>query len=307
MIDYAALAARAFDVPLDADEREALRVWGDLLQGADDARGTLIALEHAILEQPARTHELRQAMRDHLFVHGGALIGQVGPLLQVPRGLALDWRAGQLYSAELDTRNATLLTELSSVELVRVLLDAPMTATARRLHIRVRTERQVAPVVNAIGRYRGPLAIEQLIVAVGVREQVIVRSDDPLPEQPLWLYARGGSIAALATTPVHATDDPETLAGRVRIGRALVHPDHRAGALARIANLGPRAFAFADTLAMLLAPRIVTEQSSVVEALVALGTHARRFAGQLATITGRPTLYDVDTRRAAGIALAKLG
>jgi len=150
MIDLEELAARSLDEPLTPDERVALRVWADALEDAGDPRGPLIAMEHALRDQPSRGRELRQAMHDYAATNAAHLLGAIAPLLRFKRALSLDWRSGLLHGAFLDTRYIAKLSDVAPNELVTMLLGAPAATTLRRLYVRVRSADQVGPVLDML-------------------------------------------------------------------------------------------------------------------------------------------------------------
>ncbi len=125
MIDFEELAVRSLDEPLTPDERIALRVWADTLEDAGDPRGPLIAMEHALREQPRRRYELRQAMNEYVAAHAAPWLGSLAPFIQARRVLSLDWRSGQLYGAFFDTRYLADQTKLPPGQLVTRLVRAP--------------------------------------------------------------------------------------------------------------------------------------------------------------------------------------
>jgi hypothetical protein len=328
MIDFEALAARSFDEPLAPDERTALRVWADTLEAVGDPRGPLIAMEHALRDQPRRGHELRQAMADHMVGNAGRALGTIAPLVAFKRALSLDWRSGALYGAFLDTRYLADATERSPDKLVATLLAAPATATLRRLHVRVRGGAQVGQVVGVLGKLAQVPPLEELLVLTGVRVTALVPVGRGLAYPTLLaaryprlrLLADGDRVSALSlSAPSTPQDDarlaqllpvadPSTRDGRLMLGRALLRPEPalRAQAVSRIAALGERAFMFVESLGVLLEPGIVAPQAPIVACLAALGDHARIALPMLATITGRTAHYDHETRRASGIAIAAL-
>ena len=241
MIDPEELAARSFDEPLGRDARAAVRVWADALEAAGDPRGPLIAMEHALLDQPARRHELRQAMNEHVAANAPQLLGELAAHLRAPRAVSLDWRSGLLYGAFLDTRHLANRVELGPARLVEMLLDAPAAATLRRLHVRVRVGSQVEPVMQMLRRANPVRPLEELLVLAGVRPGQLV-SPEPGSRSPaqfavryprLRLLADGDRLCALpllatgvlpseaALARALAAADPGTADGRVALGRAL--------------------------------------------------------------------------------------
>lgn len=328
MIDFEELAARSLDEPLTPDERVALRVWADVLEDAGDPRGPLIAMEHALCDQPGREHELRQAMNQHVVVNAAHWLGEAVPFAQFKRGLSLDWRSGRLYGAFLDTRYLAEAAKLPPSKLVTMLLGAPAMTTLRRLHVRVRFDAQVTEMMSVLYELEHGLPLEELLVLSGVRVAGIAPVDRGLAYTKLLadrypglrLLAAGAVVSALSlSAPRTQHDDarlarllpaaaPGTSDGRRTLGLALMRrePALRAQAIERLATLGERAFMFVESLMMLLEPGVVVPQAPIAACLPALGDHARIALSMLATVTGRAALYDRDTRRAAGVAIARL-
>jgi len=326
MQDLQALAIRSLDEPLDRAERETLRVWADALEHAGDPRGPLISLEHSLREQPERARELRRGMTEHVWANAGQLLGGFAPFVTFPRAVLLDWRSGLLHGAFLDTRYLAGKVKLEPRRLVELLLDAPMAATLRRLHVRVRFESYVGPVLEQLGASKQARPLEEVLVLVGVRPTAIApgrhRSPhaDPLaamyPDLRLLVHDTrvfglplSQSQLLVASLPgVLGAIVPSTRDGRVVLGRALVHPDAavRAAALDRLSALGRRAFMFVDALMMLLGPGLCAPQAPIAACLAAVGEDARVALPLLAQITGRAEHYDSDTRRAAGDAIAAI-
>jgi hypothetical protein len=306
-IDYSALASRAFDEVLSAEDQAALRVWADLLEENGDPRGPLITIEHAF----TAARERRSAVNAHLLDHGQALIGELREVLAFPRALTLDWRAGRLYGATLDARYAPAQLGIPAVELVDRLIAAPAMLTARKLHVRVRTAGDVANVVVALVKLGPALPLEQIAVLTGVRAlrfQVATSTTGALTTRypSLWLIAVGAMLHAMPAKQPRDRDVPQELAGRIAIGRALIQPDAalRGAAVARIAELRERGLPFVDALMMLLQPGVIPEQEPIAACLGCLRAPAA--LPLLATITGRVALYDLPTRRAAGVAIARI-
>jgi hypothetical protein len=309
MIDVEELAIRSFDEPLAADDLAALRVWGDQLEAAGDPRGGLIAMEHEIRAQPRRRRELARAT----IAHAGALLGKLGPLVESSRALEVDWRSGRLYAVFLDTRHLAKRAKLPPEALVEMLLRAPAAASLRRLHVRVRYAEQIDPVVVEL-LHSPARDLEEIVILVGVRptslnglarrglaetfpDLRLLAIQDRITPVP----TRGDAVAIARAMPAEPN-------GRILLGRALTSDDAalRAEAARRIAELGPRAFMFVDTLLALLEPRLTTPQAAFASCLGSVGEAARIAIPRLATITGRVTHYDLDTRRAAGAAIAAL-
>lgn len=329
MIDFEELAARSLDEPLTPDERVVLRVWADALEDAGDPRGPLIAMEHALREQPWREHELRQAMNEHVVANAAHLLGEIAPFARFKRGLSLDWRSGQLYGAFFDTRYLAEQTKLSPSKLVTMLLGAPAMTTLRRLHVRVRFEAQVTEVIRVLYELEHGLPLEELRVLTGVRVTGIAPVDrgpastgllaDRYPGLRLLAAGARGSVLSLSAPRTQQDDArltrlvpaaaPNTSDGRRTLGLALIQPEPalRTQALVRLTELGERAFMFVESLMMLLEPGIVAPQAPIAACLPALGDHARIALPMLAAITGRAAHYDRETRRAAGVASARLG
>lgn len=325
MDDQQALAVRSLDEPLDPQERQTLRVWADALESAGDPRGALISLEHALREHPDRARELRRGMIEHVSANASHLLGGFAPFVAFPRAASLDWRSGMLHGAFLDTRYLAGKVEREPAELVALLLGAPIAATLRRLHVRVRAEVHIAPVFAAVLGCAQPPPLEEVLVLPGVRPLVIAPGRQRSPHASaltavypdLRLLAHDTRVFGLplAQHPllitrlpaILASIVPSTRAGRVVLGRALVHPDPavRATALDRLSALGRQAFMFVDALMMLLQPGLCAPQAPIVACLAAIGEDARVALPLLATITGRAGHYDLDTRRAAGAAIAR--
>jgi hypothetical protein len=323
VIDYEELAARSFDEQLDPDDQASLRVWADALEGADDPRGSLITMEFAIRDQPARRRELTRAMNVHLAERAAPMFAGITPLLHDKRALELDWRSGRLYGASIDTRYIADKADLAPHKLVSMLLKAPATAGMRRLHVRVRRATHVDPVLRIIAKSKRRHALEELAVMTGVRprelgtynlaarfriEGAMVDTELPnlrtlvIDDAVVPFPAGDGAVAALEDAT-----DPSDVADRRLIGRCLTAGDAvRDAALKHVAALGPAAFMFVDTLLVLLEPGLVAAQDTVVRSLPALGAAARSAVPRLAVITGRTALYDLATRQAAGRAIAAL-
>ncbi len=306
-IDYTALASRAFDEVLSAEEQATLRVWADILERNGDPHGALITIEHAF-DNARQRHE---AVNAHLLEHGQPLIGELAKLLAFPRAITLDWRAGRLYGAMLDTRYASQRLGIPVAELVGRLIAAPAMMTARKLHVRVRTAGDVTNVVAALANQRRALALEQIAVLTGVRAgrlQVATWESGHLIARfpSLWLVAVGNTLHAMPAKKPRDRDVPQELAGRIAIGRALIHTDAalRDAAVERIAELRERGLPFVDALMMLLQPGVIAEQEPIAACLGRLRAPAA--LPLLATITGRVGHYDLPTRRAAGVAIARI-
>ncbi|HEY0991997.1 MAG TPA: hypothetical protein VGD80_33330 [Kofleriaceae bacterium] len=326
MEDQQALAIRSLDEPLDPQDRETLRVWADALESAGDPRGALISLEHVLREHPERARAVRRGMIEHVAANAGHLLGGFAPHVAFPRAVVLDWRSGMLDGAFLDTRYLARTTGLRPAELVAELLEAPIAATLRRLHVRVRSERHHAPVFAAVQLCSHPPPLEEVLVLPGVRPLAIAPGHQRSPYASaltaaypdLRLLAHGTRVFGLPLAqhpllitqlpPILGSLVPSTRAGRLVLGRALVHPDPavRAAALDRLSALGRQAFMFVDALMMLLGPGLCAPQAPIVACLAAVGEDARVALPLLATITGRAAHYDRDTRSAAGAAIAAL-
>jgi len=319
VIDYYALAMRSLDEPLQGEDRDAIRVWADYLQNAGDPTGMLIALEHGIVDQPSRRRELEREIKLHLAAHGRPLLGKLWPIVaNAKRELELEWRSGMVRAVFVDLRYGPhILEPLIASQLPRLL---------RRLEVRVRRIASVDDVSGMLAKARLP-AIEELVVMPGVRP---TRINMP----PYHVRGRHLRVERLAETfdtlrllvvddsivPLRMDRPPAALSGAVPsdrvqrklLGRSLTsaNPTLRVAAIARVKALGPAAAVYVDTLLLLLAPRIEADtpvpQDKVIDALAAIGLHARRALPQLATITGRPDHYDEATRKAAGRAIEAL-
>lgn len=305
-IDYEATAKSAFDVPLDDEARDALRVWGDLLEAQGDPRGPLIALEHAAFAD--------RRERDRLVLaHAKALLGRFAPLCDEPRTVELDIRAGALYSATLDLRrqDADALTGV-----IDRLFEAPFAHPMRRLVVRLRFASEVTRIARVLAQAPAGVALEQIALIVGPRATnvgFITRDVTGILEARfphLWLFAGVAAIVPLVPGMDCANANPATPAGRRAIGRCLFDIRMQAVALARIAELGPRALAFVDALVALLSPNVIRDplvHVACCAAVAALGPrHGAAAVPTLRKLTGRTEHYSVEARRAAGQALAQL-
>jgi hypothetical protein len=315
---YEQLALRSFDHPLDADEQEAMRVWGDALESAGDPRGALITIEYAIRDRPERRHELGRAINEHLVEHASEWISAIAPLTRVSRALELEFRSGLLYGAFLDTRR-TKETRDKPADAVQRILGAPAAKTLRRLHVRVRQLARVREVLELLAQKKGhKLPLEEIVVRFGVRATRLGRpyvhsqfaDERSLPSvyPGLRHLEIGDCLASLPFGETHVVNAPSDPVARTYLGRALgqVEPNVRAAAIARLAAHGRAGFMFRDTLLALLGPGMPAPQAGIAACLARCGEHARSAIRPLAIVTGRTKHYDVDTRRAAGVALAAL-
>jgi hypothetical protein len=332
VIDYEQLAARSLDEPLDADERAALRVWGDALEAAGDPRGVLIALEHAILAEPGRRHALASAANAHVLAKMAPELGPMAELLAHKRAVELEWRAGMLHGVFVDIRRLPKTHELAPVEVMEKILDAPIMRTVRRLHVRMRRlddRYQILPDLNSEHRDRFP-PLEEIAILAGLAPRTIERpsafeytTGGPTDWAGNWSLDKTYPHLRLlvfdeAITPVpfaggHAArfeasmrlSDP---VARAQLGRELTSGAHaiRMEALLHVVKLGAAAFAFVETLMWCLAPGM-PQQAEVLRALMAIGAPARLALPQVAVITGRPAHYERVTRQTAGVALRVLG
>ena len=313
-IDYEATARLAFDVPLDADAHAALRVWADILEAKGDARGPLIALEHLAIDDAMVTdrHEHNRLVLDA----SAELLPTFAAALRVPRAVALDWRAGALYAAELDTRRAETVLNATAESIVTSLLVAPAAHAMRRIFVRVRKDNQVARVASAIAQSEAANSLEQVSVLTGPFARSAVQYSTAAAQliracPSLWMLAAGFSLTALTMEGAGEIRraDPAKPSGRRTLGRALFHQQHRPAALERIESLGAHALGFVEALMALLAPRVTDEPTHIAacQCLAAIGPrHAARAVPLLRKITGRTELYEVEARRAAGQALVAL-
>ena len=316
---------RSLDEPLAPEARAALRVWADALEAAGDPRGPLIAMEHAVRDQPARRHELHRAINEHLVANAPHLLGELAQHLRMKRAVSLDWRSGLLYGASLDTRYLASTTGQAPERFVAMLLGAPAARTLRQLRVRVRSVARIPAVIRALGGIEQAVPLEEILIRPDMRVTWI----DPAGQAP-WaapqlagrypnlrllavrdqLSARPGNVwrPGAALDRALAAIDLTDAAGRIALSRALVCRDAevRAQGVRRLTELGTRGFLLVETLMLLLAPGIVAPQAPIVACLPTLGDHARMALPLLATITGRPGHYDRDTRSAAGIAIAAL-
>ena len=320
-IDFYALMQRSLDLPLQGDDRDAIRVWADWLQETGDPTGMLIALEHAIIDQPSRRRELERAIKLHLIEHGKPLLGaQLGSIVTTAkRELELEWRSGIVRAIFLDLRYAAHLLE--------TVLASQLARQLRRLELRVRRTSSVAEVARVVSNARLP-AIEELVVMPGVRPRQLAAPVYP-PHQlaeafdTLRLLVVDDAIVPLRVERPPAVVSRAVPSDRIQrqlLGRCLTCGDaeRRAAALERVEALGPAAAVYVDTLLLLLAPRITTAlaapvrgvaavpQDKVIDALAAIGLYARGALPVLATITGCPDHYDESTRKAAGRAIEVL-
>jgi hypothetical protein len=323
--DYDALAARAFDEPYDGELLTALRVCGDALEQAGDPRGPLIALEHAVLEaeSPARARELRRALHAYAFGGGAALLGPAAAPESFAGELELEWRAGKIYGAAVECRYLDRKEHpIRATELVNHLLDAPGAYDLRRLRVRVSQNRNCEEVMAAIhGRDRRP-PLEEIEVGAGPRPRRISWGNtsamlDKYPD--LYFLAHRDQIRPLApadelarpaaqrAVEVEAIGPPTEPRARAILGRALCSHDEvlRGAALRRIAAIGPPARGFAYVMTRLLAPGIQLAGAPIIEALCALAP-SRELALICGRISSRDQHYDVETRRAAGAAAARI-
>lgn len=326
MGDYDELAARSFDEPYDAELRESMLVCADALGQANDPRGPLITMEHALLDaEPRRAFELRRAMHQHVLDHGASLLGAVASLLSFKRALELEWRSGRIYGVTIDTRYLSPKAGISPAELVKVFVKVPATSHLRRLRVRVRKPEHVAGVVTMLGKRKHPRPLEELEIGGRVWPSQIAEEYEPTAAREklrekypnLYFLALEDSIVPLPIAAkrkpkqqladVLLVDPPTTVAPRVMLGRALCahDPDLREAALQRIAGIGQPAVVFARVMRILMQPRVVTPQLPIVAALRALGP-GRDTMTALARVSSRVAQYDVETRRAAGAAAAEL-
>jgi hypothetical protein len=292
--DFEQLAADSFDHALSPDDDALLRVWGDKLDADGDPRGALIALEYAARAEPRRRREFGKLAIEHLVAHARDWLGDIGPLLDTPRALELDIRAGRLYGAFVDLRR---------IEAGTAVLDAfaaaPFARTLRRLRVRARDLQWSAARLDQL---------EELVMLRDVRPRQLQPQAGWRATERLRLFVHGQTIipSHVAIEDVQRATVPHELAHRLAIGRALTSasPALRAEGYRAVHRAGPRAFMLLDTLLVLLEPSIVPEQAEVVGCVAALGARAAPAIDRLALITGRATHYDEATRRAAGAAVA---
>ena len=312
MMDFELFARRSFDA-LDEERRDAIRVWGDALQTTGDPRGVLIALEYGLRDRPDLRREILREMNSHLHANGKPLLGDLAELLVQPRGIELDWRSGLLHGAFVDLRHLP-----SEPSVIDRLLAAPAAPTLRRLHVRVRRARDVRDVLRRLADRPtvGPL-LEEIIIQSGVRATRLgssfvanARPIDASLGAPLRFLILEGTIVSLHIDQHQSLSSarPAAADARLLLGRALTcnQADLRVAAIERVTRLGPAAFMFVDTLLALLEPGMPVPQAKVVHALREIGYEARRALPLLALITGRAAHYNVETRKAAGLAIAAL-
>lgn len=322
MIDYEGLARRAFDEPLGRDGMAALRVWADELEAKGDPRGALIAMEHALLAAPERHREWNLAMHALIRASTAPAFGELARLMSEPRTLVLDWRAGQLYGARLETARLEKALGLSTEALIELLVAAPVASTLRRLAIRTVTRGRALRACQWLAN-AGPSALEELVVGAELRSRHVT-SDAWLSQNMIPLMTRYPDLRFLADrdmlislpltieaaaigdprAPRVRTEakgmhlrllrdaDPAIAAGRAVIGRALVNIDEdlRTAALHRLAELGGQA---ANALS-----QIGNRGWVAMRALAKISSRTQDADGEPA--------IDLQTRRTAGRALASL-
>jgi hypothetical protein len=325
MLAYEALAARAFELPASGDDWAALRVWGDELEARGDPRGVLIALEHARRATPVRCAAILRAQREHELANADALLGPLAPLAQLGRRvLALDWRAGRLYGAALDTVHLPRLAGLTAAQGVEQLLAAPITRELRRLYVRVRRPYAIAAVLDLLCA-GPPRPLEELLV-VGPWSGGLYASPESrpralalVPRCPALRLLRGaGEIVplpledspALGAEPgpaylrAIADASPETVEGRTLLGRGLLYrgSDVHLPTLERLAVLGERAACFVDTLVMMLTVGALGQRIDIIRCLARLGGHARHALPALTAFVRHTNMFDrqlqTEARRA---------
>lgn len=303
VLDYAETARRAFDAPVDAEARAAIRVWGDVLERDGDPRGGMIAIEYA---EFANEHVRARAYTTHLLEHGRALLGDARALFETAHAIELEVRAGAAYAAFVDLRK-----DEGRAAHLTALLAAPIGATLRRLHVRVNhlTDLAAATRVFEYGTVRYP-ELEQVAIATAPRARGGTRGAF-FPSLPnAWAIATPGYRNPPSATEPRPSDDPAVdRAARVRIGRALTSTDHRLAALEHLRTLGVRARCFVDVLRDFLRPQDIDwrpYQPLVALALGDMGREARHALADLRRVTGRVDYYGEDMRSAAGVAAAKI-
>jgi len=326
--DYDELAARSFDEPYDPELRDAMLVCADALVQANDPRGPLITMEHALEDaEPRRALELRRAMHEHVIEHGAMLLGAVASLMSFKRALSLEWRAGRLYGVLIDARYIVPKAKIAPGELVKLVLKSPAARTLRRLRVRIRRPSHVVDVIAMLAKRKRPLPLEELEVGARVwprqidqqqgRSYTVAPAYKLLEKYPNLYYLAVHDV--ILPLPIgDATEQPEqhipevllvdpptSLAPRVMLGRALtsLSPELRAAAFQRITGIGPAARVFSRVMNVLLQPGVSEPQLPIVAGMRALGP-ARETLSMLAKVASRVGQYDVATRRAAGAAAA---
>jgi len=319
--DYDVVSARAFAEPYLDELRALVRVCGDHFETHGDPRGTLIALGEARHDATGkRAYELQDAIDAHVLVHHRAEIAGIEDVLGVRRTCTLEWRAGKIYGAQLDLRRVTH-TEVT----VRALLAAPAARWLRRLVVRVRQDRHIAGVADAMRWHEPAAPLEELYILREVRPRRFAGWES---SSAPWLGAHFPTLYAYAERDaiysLMPADQPYEAARLVRdvlactapldpferrlIGRSLTSPEAsvRAAALDWLGRHPDDATVFVDLLALLLQPGVLAPQLPVLACLRALGRRARRALPVLTRMPGRTNHYDRATRSDAGALLATL-
>lgn len=336
LADYEQLAARSFDEPHDRELRAAVLVCADALSQEGDPRGPLIVMEHALRDADhRRAVELRRAIHEYAAGEGAALLGAAAPLMHARRTLALDWRSGRLFGMTIDARYLPRTSKISPGELVRRALLAPAASYLRRLRVRVRDQEDSRSISEMLRLHPRPPPLEELELYIDAWPRRMVSTSTTFLQDALpHLYFAVSEHATLSLAPegvLHRNPATEidrylpelascaapttSQPARTFLGRCVTHgnPELRVAALERVAQLGPRAQVFEHALCTLLQPGIAgppvggnttsAPHPPLVRALVAIRP-SRRGVEVLAKIASRPEVYDAETRKLAGSAVA---
>ncbi|MCG8425357.1 MAG: hypothetical protein MJE77_46345 [Proteobacteria bacterium] len=199
---------RLYDAPGDPEVRDAMLVFGDVLQTEGDPRGELVALGDALSQarragDRALQKELQTSIDSHIDTHRRDLLGPLDWLRQFERAIALEWRGGYIYAARLDIRHVREeWPEFEPEELVGMLLASPSARFMRRLAVRVRRHGDVVRVArlladtqdgsSRISPHTPPL--EELIIGPSPRPRRLVKRE--ATDRPLMGFRYSGNAVS---------------------------------------------------------------------------------------------------------------
>ncbi|MFV8752618.1 hypothetical protein ACNOYE_18885 [Nannocystaceae bacterium ST9] len=317
--------------PCRPDVGEAMSVAGDLLQHKGQLRGELIALELMLAAAPASERkQVADTLESFVAGHDARMFGSIHALRHRRGALRYSFHGGRIDELFLDARRLgwdPRLT-LGPDEIVQLLLGSPAIEHAQRLQIRVgKSDALVRFLAELRKQAGGKLAnLEQLILSTTTRplghrahatatELAALRKAAP----KLWLATESGYLVSLIDPKIpdeaSASDlhgmrgHPMTRELRVLIGRGLTSGRSETTKVAceRIAEHGESARVFLPALRMLLRPQVSHAAAWIVPMIPHFDGWARELVPTLRRITGSSKAHALELRRAAGLALHRLG